>query len=35
LGVGLYLVSKIVQKYQGIIQVKSNLGKGCHLSIEL
>lgn len=35
LGVGLYLVSKIVQKYQGTIQVKSNLGKGCHLSIEL
>lgn len=35
LGVGLYLVSKIVQKYNGSIQVKSNLGKGCHLSIEL
>lgn len=35
LGVGLYLVSKIVEKYQGTIQVKSNLGKGCHLSIEL
>lgn len=35
LGVGLYLVSKIAQKYQGTIQVKSNLGKGCHLSIEL
>lgn len=35
LGVGLYLVSKVVQKYQGTIQVKSNLGKGCHLSIEL
>lgn len=35
LGVGLYLVSKIVQKCKGSIQVKSNLGKGCHLSIEL
>lgn len=35
LGVGLYLVNKIVEKYQGTIQVKSNLGKGCHLSIEL
>lgn len=35
LGVGLYLVSKIVQKYKGTIQVKSNLGMGCHLSIEL
>lgn len=35
LGVGLYLVSKIVEKYKGSIQVKSNLGKGCHLSIEL
>lgn len=35
LGVGLYLVSKIVEKYQGTIQVKSNLGMGCHLSIEL
>lgn len=35
LGVGLYLVSKIVEKYHGTIQVKSSLGKGCHLSIEL
>lgn len=35
LGVGLYLVSKIVQKYKGSIQVKSNLGKSCHLRIEL
>ena len=35
LGVGLYLVSKIAQKYNGSIHVKSNLGKGCHLSIEL
>lgn len=35
LGVGLYLVQKIVKKHKGTIQVKSDLGKGCEISIEL
>ena len=35
LGLGLYLVQKTVQKHQGTIQMKSDLGKGCEITIEI
>lgn len=35
LGLGLYLVHKTVQKHQGTIQMKSDLGKGCEITIEI
>ena len=35
LGVGLYLVQKIVKKHQGTLRIKSDLGKGCEIRIEL
>jgi len=35
LGVGLYIVHKIVMKHNGKIDIKSDLGKGCEFIIEL
>jgi len=35
LGLGLYLVQKTVQKHKGTIQIKSDLGKGCEITIEI
>lgn len=35
LGLGLYLIQKTVQKHHGIIQMKSDLGKGCEITIEI
>lgn len=35
LGLGLYLVQKIVQKHNGTILIKSDLGKGCQINIQI